>query len=142
VLMASEPNVITAAVGIFSGRPNPEITLSGTDATTLTQRLREARGKESPHPPPQAKLGFYYGFQVSAPKQLASKLEIPEAFNVFAGVITQQSGREQNHWRDVSGVEDFLLAIAYARDLGEWLDRVNAPRPVATKGSVGVEGPA
>ena len=132
--MASEPNVITATAGIFSGRPNPEIALSGTEATTLAQRVREARGKESPHPPPQAKLGFYYGFQVSGPKQLASELGIPEAFHVFAGVITQQSGREQHHWRDVSGVEQFLLETAYARGLGELLDRVNAPRPVETTG--------
>lgn len=131
--MASEPNVITAAAGIFSGRPNPEMTLSGVDATTLAQRVREARGKEANHPPPQAKLGFYYGFQVWAPKHLASELGIPESFNVFAGVITQQSGREQHYWRDVSGVEEFLLTTAYARGHGELLDRVNAPRPGSRK---------
>ena len=132
--MASYPNVITAAVGIFSGRPNPEITLSGAEATTLAQRVREACGKEANHPPPQAKLGFYYGFQVSAPKHLASELGIPESFHVFAGVITQQSGREQHHWRDVSGAEEFLLTTAYARGHGELLERVNAPHPAATKG--------
>jgi hypothetical protein len=132
--MASEPNVITAAVGIFSGRPNPQITLSGADATALAQRVREARGKESNHPPPQAKLGFYYGFQVSAPKPLASELGIPETFNVFAGVITQQSGREPHHWRDESGVEEFLLTTAYAQGHGDLLDRVKAPRPRLAQG--------
>ena len=87
-----------------------------------------------PAPPPQAKLGFYYGFQVSTPKPLASELGIPESFSVFAGVITQQSGREQHYWRDVSGVEEFLLAASYAQGHGELLDRVNAPRTASAKG--------
>lgn len=125
--MAYEPDVITATAGIFSGRPNPQIELSGSDASALAERMRAAR--EPSHPPPQPKLGFYYGFQVNAPTKLARDYGIPESFNVFAGVITDGGSRGQRHWQDTGGVETFLLMTAYERGHGELLDRVKAPRP-------------
>jgi hypothetical protein len=129
--MESEADVITATAGVFSGRRNPEIVLSGTDASSFAERVRETLGKDPIHPPPPPKLGSYYGFQIHASKQLAKDRGIPEDFNIYSGVITEQNGREQRHWRDVGGVEDFLLGIAYERGHRELLDKVNAPQPRA-----------
>jgi len=126
-------DVITAIAGVFSGRPNPEIVLRGADATELAERLRKSVGKEPSNPPPPPKLGFFYGFQVHAPKKPAKDIGLPENFNVFSGVITEQQGREPRHWRDSGGVEQYLIAKAYEQGHGELLEKVGATLPVATK---------
>jgi len=130
--MDSQADVITVTAGVYSGRRNPEFVLSGADASALAERARAARGHGPSNPPPPPKLGFYYGFKIHAPKKLAAEFGIPENFTVFSGVLTEHDGREQRHWRDASGVEELLLAVAY-REHGELLERVSAPRPGSAK---------
>jgi hypothetical protein len=115
---------ITATVGIFSGRPNPEISLTGEAAERLAESVKEAIGREPAPPPAPARLGFYYGFVVRSPRDLARRLGLPEEFRVYQGVLTERMGREPRHWRDIAEVERKLIEQAYQQGYGEMLQRV------------------
>lgn len=131
--MESGEDIITAIAGVFSGRRNPEVVLRGADAAQLAERLHAAVGRERSHPPPPPKLGVFYGFEVHTPAKLARELGVPENVNVFAGVVTDERGREQHHWRDTGGVEEYLLAKAWEQGHGELLEKVGAPRSPAAQ---------
>ena len=127
--MEPSTDAITVTIGIFSGRPNPQLTLSGPSAQEFANLVNATLGKDPIHPPPQPKLGFYYGFSVQTPRELATRLALPTDLYVYYGVVTQGTGREQRHWRDVANVERFLIQQAHQQGHGELLDKVSAPKP-------------
>lgn len=126
--MEPKKDAIIATIGIFSGRPNPELMLSGKVAEKLANLVKTTLGKESIHPPPPPRLGYYYGFLVQTSKELAKRLELPVEFNVYHGVITERYGQEQKHWRDVANVERFLIDQAYEQGHGDLLEKVGADK--------------
>lgn len=122
--MESNKEIITGAIGLFSGRPNPELSLMGEAVEELANLVKSCIGKEKIHPPPAAKLGYYYGFRLHVPKDLAKRLNLPEDFNVYQGVITERRNQEQNYWRDMANVERFLIDQAFEQGYGDMLQKV------------------
>ena len=113
--------VIIVRVGVFSGRPNPEVTLSGELADELARRARATIGKEPTDPPPPPQLGSYYGFLIQSPAEVVKRLRLPAEFSVYKGVLTEHTGRQQLHWRDVGAVEPFLIEQAFRQGHGDLL---------------------
>jgi|ERR1041385_2914811 hypothetical protein len=126
--MEPREDAITVSVGLFSGRPNPEIVMAGQQAAQIAERVRVSVGKEPASPPPPPRLGSFYGFYLQAAPQLAKQLGVPENFSVYSGVITERTKREQRHWRDTAGLESFLMAAARDEGHGELLERAGAQR--------------
>lgn len=129
--MELKKDVFTAVIGVFSGRPNPEMSLSGETAEELANLVKTTIGQESIHPPPPPQLGYYYGFLVQLPKDLAKRFGLPEEFNVCHGVLTERIDREQKHWRDVAKVERFLINQAYKQGHGDLLKKVGVEQPTS-----------
>jgi hypothetical protein len=127
--MEPKKDAITATIGVFSGRPNPELLLTGALAEEFAGLVNATIGKEPIHPPPAPRLGFYYGFVVQISGELARRLGLAELLNVYHGVVTEGKGREQRHWRDVANVERFLIEESYRQGRGELLQRVGIERP-------------
>ena len=126
--MATQQDAITAAVGIFSGRQNQEVQLTGDTAQALARLVKSDLGKEPTRPPPTPRLGFYYGFAVRMSPELAKSLGLPQQFSVYQGVLTESAERGQRHWRDAAGVEQFLLDQAHQQGHSELLKRVGVER--------------
>lgn len=129
--MESQESAVTVRLLIFSGRPDPEWTLDQATADQLSLGLREALTQEngSAPPPPPPRLG-YRGFLVRPSRTAA---ELPQ-FTVFRGVLTVGAGGRSKHSRDVSGVENLLLAQARERGFGEALDVFGASPKDRTQG--------
>lgn len=127
--MESKKDAITARIGVFSGRPNPELSLTGEVLEELASLVKRTIGREPIHPPPPPRLGYYYGFLIQTPNELAKRLELPAEFSVYHGVIAEGKGREKRHWRDVAKVERFLIYQAYEQGLGEFLEKVGVEKP-------------
>ncbi len=94
----------------------------------FVKRLQGILGQESIHAPPAPRLGYYYGFRVISPKALAEKFEAPAEFRVYHGVITTSEGKKECHWRDLAGLENFLVEQAYEQGYGEMLAKVGMGR--------------
>jgi hypothetical protein len=124
--MESQKEAITAQIGLFSGRPNPVLSLAGEAVEQFVKLVQATIGKEPIHPPPPPRLGYYYGFLV-----VASRSGLPAELNVYYGVVTEGEGRDQKHWRDVAGVERFLIVQAYQQGYGELLEKVGVEKPIA-----------
>jgi hypothetical protein len=124
--MGSTTNA-TATIGLFSGRPNPELSLNA-HLGQLASLVKTTIGAEPIHPPPPPRLGHYYGFFVRLPAELASSHQLPEEFDVYSAVLTERRGRDQKHWRDVGKVEDFLIDRAYEEGHGDLLKRLGVAR--------------
>ena len=121
--MESDRDAITGIIGIFSGHRNPELSLTGETVKEFADLMHKTVGKEPIHPPPPARLGYYYGFFIHAPKELAKRFDLPSDFSLYHGVITERKGREKKHWRDVAGVEQFLINQAREQGYGELLEK-------------------
>ena len=119
--MKYEDNIITARVGVFSGRENPEIILDGDSQRRFAEMAQTVLGKEPIHPPGPPKLGTFYGFLVSVPPELADKLSLPQDLEVRGGVVSELVREGTKHWRDIAGLEDFLIGIAFEQGHGESL---------------------
>lgn len=115
---------ITVRVGIFSGRPNPEMTLVDDTADTAANMLREAIGSQPTHPQPRPKLGSFHGFQLTIAPRLAREYGLPAHASVYEGVIAEPESKSDAGWRDVAGLERFLLQHAVRSDYGDLLERV------------------
>ncbi|NGP89902.1 hypothetical protein [Fodinibius halophilus] len=120
---------ITATVGLFSGRPNPKITLENDLAAEFSEMIHAAIGKEAANPPPAPKLGSYYGFTVTMPRNKAQELELPQQIRINNGVLTVTRNKEENHWRDVANIEELLIKQAYEEGLGDLLQKFDIPNP-------------
>lgn len=127
--MESNKDTITVTIGVFSGHPNPKLSLDAEAVEKLAELVRTARGKEPGPPPPPPRLGYYYGFFVEAPRELAKRLELPLEFSLYEGVITEGKGRDQKHWRDVAHIEQFLFEQAWKHGYGELLEKVGGEKP-------------
>jgi hypothetical protein len=127
--MEAKTAAITVIIGVFSGRPNPELMFTGEVAEEFANLVKATIGKEPIHPPPPPRLGYYYGFRVRIPSELVKRLELPAEFNVYQGVLTEGQGREQRHWRDVAKVERFLIDQAYKQGHGALLEKVGVEKP-------------
>lgn len=119
--MTNEDKVIKAQVGVFSGRENPEITLGGDAQRRLAEMVQAVLGKEPIHPPGPPKLGTFYGFLVRVPPELADELSLPQVLEVRSGAVSVPARKETKHWRDIAGLEDFLIRLAFEQGHGEIL---------------------
>jgi len=128
-MMEKKKEMITAIIGAFSGHPNPVLPLDAETAEKLVDLFKTARGKEVSPPPSAPRLGYYYGFFVEIPQELAKRLDLPLGFTVYQGVITEGKGREQRHWRDIAHVEQFLLDQAQKQGHEELLKMVGIEKP-------------
>ena len=126
--MELKKDAITITIGIFSGRPNPTLELTGGLAEEFAGMVRATIGREPIHAPPQPKLGFYYGFAVQTPPELASRFALPADLYVYYGVVTEGKGREQKHWRDIVNVERFLIGQSQRQGHADLLDKVGVPK--------------
>jgi hypothetical protein len=102
---------------VYSGRPDPEWTLEPGEAKELLEMLGAVVGAEEIHPPPAGGLG-YRGFLITN----APVGKRPGEVAVFRGVITERPGRQAAHWRDVRGVERWLLDQARRQGHGAALE--------------------
>ncbi len=103
---------------IFSGRPDPEWSINEEDIISgLKERVQSVVDKERIEKAPPGVLG-YRGFLVQNKAQLD---ELPTEFVVYKGVLVEQPGPKEQYWRDVSGIEEFLLSDAKRRGFGELL---------------------
>jgi len=126
--MATEKDGISVVVGLFSGRPNPEVTLTGKTADDLIDHAKKGIGKEPANPPPAPRLGEFYGFYIKVPAERAKASDLPTQFSVYKGVVTEQVGRENKYWRDVGNIEQFLVQRAYDQGHGDLLKLVGLER--------------
>lgn len=126
--MEPKEEAITVTIGIFSGRPNPELRLTGALAEKFANLVKATIGKEPIHPPPPPKLGFYYGFSVRMASELAKRFGFPAELNIYLGVLSEGRGREQKHWRDAGHSERFLIEESYRQGYGDLLERVGVAK--------------
>ncbi|MCX6235640.1 MAG: hypothetical protein NT175_13140 [Bacteroidetes bacterium] len=122
--MEDKNDVIVVKIGLFSGLPNPEVKLTGEMAVQYARLLKSAVGKEPIHQPPPPKLGEFYGFLILAPEKRARELDIPVQVNVFSGVINDMAPKKQAYWRDVSGIERFLIKVVSDQGFGELMRKI------------------
>lgn len=128
--MEKSIDAITVRIGIYSGRPNPEMTLTEEMASQFTDLLKSTIGKEPIHPLSHPKLGEFYGFLVQIPDDKIKLSGLPEQVSIVNGVLTSVTKKEQSHWRDVSGIEQFLIRMAYKKGFGDLLKRLNVTEPM------------
>ena len=119
--MANDEEMITAQVGVFSGRENPKVSLADTAQMQFVELLRAAIGAVPIHAPAAPKLGQFYGFMVRVPARIAEEFRIPGNVEVRAGVVSTYSKEQAAHWRDTSGLERFLIGLAFDQGHGDIL---------------------
>ena len=122
-------NEFSATIGLFSGRPNPRLSIGGPALEELTELLKATIGREPIHPPPPATLGKYYGFILETPPEVARRQSLPARLRVYAGVVTEVEDHRERHWRDTGGVERFLLRVAFEQGYGDVLQHVGVETP-------------
>ncbi len=122
--MTNEDKVITAQVGVFSGLENPKITLDNDVQGRFAELVQDGLAKEPSPPPNPPQLGKFYGFLVTIPPELADELSLPQTLEVRGGVVSVLTREQTEHWRDVAGLEDFLLGLAFEQGHGEILGRI------------------
>lgn len=113
---------ITVQIGVYSGRPNPEMSLTGEDAETVAGMLRRAIGAQATHSQPSPQLGRYYGFLIRTPPADARRLGVPEEVSIYEGVIMEPATGARSGWRDTAGLERFLLGQALRHDYRNLLE--------------------
>jgi hypothetical protein len=110
---------------IFSGRPDPEWAVEGDSLQELVDRARTAIGQEPAYSPQPGGLG-YRGFII---RHQEDALELPRELSVFHGVVTTHPSAQASHWRDVSGLESWLMEQARGKGYGEILAAAGAQPP-------------
>ena len=110
--------LVAVQLMIFSGIPDPEWLLDEPDIERLRDVTRNTLGVESVQSMPSGGLG-YRGFRVDNRGNVAG---IPTEFTVFRGVLAESAGPRVLYWKDVGGIEIWLLAQARDRGFGEDLD--------------------
>jgi hypothetical protein len=110
---------------IFSGRPDPEWVVEGESMQALLERARAAVGREPAYPPQPGGLG-YRGFVIHHQDEV---LALPRELVVFHGVVTEGPGPRPSYWRDVSGLESWLLDQARRQGYGEILAAAGVQAP-------------
>jgi hypothetical protein len=127
--MANNKEAVTVKIGVYSGLPNPEMILTDEQASQLADLINSTIGKELIHPPAQPKLGEFYGFLIELPEKITRQLQLPGQMTLFAGAVMVVKKEETSYWRDVAGIERFLLRLAYRNGYGDVLKRLNVNEP-------------
>lgn len=127
--MEENKDAMVIKIGLFSGRPNPEMKLTDEMASQFADLVKLTVGKEPIHPPPPPKLGEFYGFLVQVPDQKAKELGLPVQATVFSGVLTDMTQKKKAYWRDKAGIERFLTRLAYEQGFGDLLRKVHVAEP-------------
>ena len=129
ITMSNDKDGINVKIGIYSGLPNPEMLLTDNLASQLTEMLRSALGKVRAHPPAQPGLGEFYGFLIELPEDILRELILTGPVTVFSGVVSGLQKNKSTYWQDSSGIEAFLIRIAYKNGFGDLLKRLNVSEP-------------
>ena len=136
---------VRVVLDIFSGRPNPDWTLSGTEIEELRHLLRASRARLSNAGPGQGRLG-YSGFAII---NRAGAAGIPDRVHVRDGVLTlttlpKRAGKEPSshggkdpappaplteYYADDARLEAWLLDQAARRGWGDLIAEGGGPRP-------------
>jgi hypothetical protein len=119
--MQKSQDTIVVRIGVFSGLPNPEMELTGDSASRFADLIKSTIGRERIHAPPAPRLGEFYGFLVLIPDQRARAMGLPAQLSIVTGVVTEVREKTPAHWRDVSGVQLFLVRQAQERGFGDVL---------------------
>jgi hypothetical protein len=127
--MTTPSDSVQVRLLIFSGRPDPEWAVEGDALENLSERVRAAVGKERAYPTAPGGLG-YRGFLLQHEE---AELDLPRHLIVFHGVIIERPGPAAAHWRDVAGLEDWLLEDAWRRGHGEVLAEAGVQAPGESK---------
>lgn len=122
--MAEEQGVITARLGIFSGRENPVIAVQGEMQERFADLVKRTRASERGDPPRPPKLGEFHGFTVTVPQAIARAQDLPASIEVRAGVVSAEYSGTVQHWPDSVGLSDFLIGLSYEQGHGELLGRL------------------
>lgn len=100
------PSELVVEVDVYSGRHNPEFAVGPADAAAIRERLR-ALARATGAALPQGRLG-YRGFSL---KQAGG----PQQMYVGSGlIVVYGSGEAEEPYRDVHGLERFLIDLTYA----------------------------
>ncbi|MBN1133402.1 MAG: hypothetical protein JXA38_00430 [Methanosarcinaceae archaeon] len=121
--------VVVVKLGIYSGRPNPEMKLTNKMALQYADLVKLTVSKEQTHPPPPVKLGEFYGFFVQIPDKKAEELGLPGQAAVLNGVFTDMTHKKLTHWSDEAGIERFLTRLAYELGFGDLLRNMHIVEP-------------
>jgi hypothetical protein len=123
--MSTPGSSVQVRLLIFSGRPDPEWGVDAAALEALSERVRAAVGKERAYATEPGGVG-YRGFLLQHEE---AELDLPRHLVVFHGVIIERPGPAATYWRDVAGVEDWLLEDAWRRGHGEVLAEAGVPEP-------------
>jgi hypothetical protein len=118
IAMRQPRDSIIVRLLIFSGRPDPEWTISTEAWTDLLAQARSASGRERVQAAPTGGLG-YRGFEVYSS---SSRADLPSVVAVNRGVVTERSETQALSWQDVSSLEQQLLDQARQQGYGDLLD--------------------
>jgi hypothetical protein len=109
---------VTVRLLIFSGRPDPEWTISTEEWTNLLAQARGDSDRARVQPAPTGGLG-YRGFEVYSP---STRTDLPRVVAINRGVVTEQSEAQALSWQDASSLEQQLLNQARQQGYGNLLD--------------------
>jgi hypothetical protein len=118
--------IFNVELSIFSGNPDPVLSLEKDAESTLAQLLTTAIGQEQSSFVEPPGLG-YRGFVVT---NISGEPGLPSICNVFAKTISvpTETG-ETEDWSDTGGAEQFLIDQARALGFSDILDQAGIPGP-------------
>ena len=116
--------IVNVELSIFSGNPDPVLSLAQDAEATLVQLLTTAIGQNPVSLVEPPGLG-YRGFVVT---NVSGEPGLPSACNVFAATISVPTGTGGTEdWSDTGGAEQFLIGQARALGFGDLLDEAGLP---------------
>jgi hypothetical protein len=117
-------DIVNVELSIFSGNPDPVLSIDQDAETNLVQLLTTAIGQQLTSFVEPPGLG-YRGFVIS---NASGQAGLPPVCNVYAKTISvpTETGETQD-WSDTGGAEQFLIDQARALGFGDILDQAGAP---------------
>jgi hypothetical protein len=117
-------DIVNVELSIFSGNPDPVLSLDQDAETNLVQLLTTAIGQQQTNFAEPPGLG-YRGFVITSTSGQAG---LPSVCNVYAKTISvpTETGETQD-WTDTGGAEQFLIDQARALGFGDILDQAGVP---------------
>lgn len=122
--MKSTKESVLVRLLLFSGRPDPQWSLSEAQIEGLAARLARTIGVEGVEQAATGGLG-YRGFLV---QNVAGLAGLPAEFIVFRSILSVPARPGRHHWRDLAKVEDWLLELARQRGFGQALEAFGVGR--------------
>ena len=117
-------DIVNVELSIFSGNPDPVLSLDQNAETNLVQLLTTAIGQQQTSFAEPPGLG-YRGFVIT---NISGQADLPSVCIVYANTISvpTETGETQD-WSDTGGAEQFLIDQARAQGFGGILDQAGAP---------------